>query len=134
VAAGVRRRAACKLLTRRRGGRRSSTLVGAAGFGAAAVAGPGWFVLWFLHLHRGTFMASWWCRGVWRTIYPAGVVGGGGERSLSQVCRCAAGKACRAKVFTDTLVGGDGSDVLGRRSPVEGAIVGCFVLQHGDLG
>jgi hypothetical protein len=89
--------------------RHSTPLVGAAGFGAAAVAGPGWFVLWFLHLYRGTFMAPWWRRGVWRTIYPAGDVGGGGERFLSQVCRCAAGQACRAKVFADTLVGGDGS-------------------------
>jgi hypothetical protein len=52
---------------------------------------------------------------------------------LSQVCRYAAGKACREKVFAGTLVGGDGSDVLGRRPPAEGAIAGCFVLQHGDL-
>jgi hypothetical protein len=65
---------------------------------------------------------------------PNSDVGGGGERFLSQVCRCAAGKACRAKVFADTLVSGDGSSVLGRRFPVEGAIAGCFVLQHGISG
>jgi hypothetical protein len=57
-----------------------------------------------------------------------GVAGGGGERFVAQVCECAVSKACQEKVITGILFGGDGGDVLGCRSPVEGAIAGVLCL------